>query len=472
MNTWIKRIVIGIVLLALVGGGAAWYVGSKSAGATTFRTAPIKRGDITSTISATGTIEPEEVIDVGAQVAGQILSFGTDKNGKTVDYDSQVEAGTILARIDDSVYQSDVASAKAQLAQSQAGVAGAKADLEQLNAKRYQAQRDWERAQTLDPKSNALAATQYDAYKSAYEAANAAVSVGRAAIAQAQAAVTAAQANLDRAEQNLGYCTIKSPVNGTIIDRRVNIGQTVVASLNAPSLFLLAKDLRRMQVWASVNEADIGKIHAGQHVTFTVDAFPARVFDGTVNQVRLNATMTQNVVTYTVEINTDNSDGTLLPYLTANVSFHVDQHDNTLLVPNAALRWEPTDVRMIAPDIRNEFTSTQVENGNADAGSTSESETGNVSHRATTAPAGAHATNRAGSKTSSQPYRHGTLWLVDGTFVRPVRVRTGLTDGTNTEVIAQNLKAGDQVVTGDQSAAAAGADDARNPFTPQFHRRH
>src|SRR5205823_11154354 len=151
------------------------------------------------------------------------------------------------------------------------------------------------------------------------------------------------KAALKNAEINLAYCTITSPVKGVIVDRRVNIGQTVVSSLNAPSLFLIAKDLKRLQVWASVNEADIGNIRSGQQVTFTVDAYPGRTFKGTVapDQPRLNASMTQNVVTYTVVVTTRNDDGKLKPYLTANVNFEVSKHENVLLVPNAALRWKP-----------------------------------------------------------------------------------------------------------------------------------
>ena len=145
--------------------------------------------------------------------------------------------------------------------------------------------------------------------------------LAKAAVDSAKAATVQAEATLAKAQQTLDYCTIFSPVKGVIIDRRVNIGETVASSLNTPSLFLIAKDLTRIQVWVSVNEADIGNIHPGQDVTFTVDAFPNRTFHGKVNKVRLNATMTQNVVTYTVEVNTDNSDGKLLPYLTANVQF-------------------------------------------------------------------------------------------------------------------------------------------------------
>ncbi len=305
-----------------------------------YRTAPVKRGELLATISATGTVEPEEVIDVGAQVAGQISSFGRDKTGKPIDYGSVVEAEMVLAQIDDSLYAADVAMANAQLQQAQAGVKRAEADLGQLKAKHYQAERDWERAQKLGP-SDALSEASYDAYRSAYEMAKANLAVGEAAIQQARKTAAHAEATLQRTQRNLGYCTIKSPVNGVIIDRRVNIGQTVVASLNAPSLFLIAKDLKRMQVWVSVNEADIGAIHPGQPVRFTVDAYPGEVFHGEVGKIRLNASMTQNVVTYTVEVITDNSSGRLLPYLTANVQFEIGRRTNVLLVPNAALRWSP-----------------------------------------------------------------------------------------------------------------------------------
>jgi HlyD family secretion protein len=458
MKTWLTRILIVIVSLALLGAGAAWYATARNSGATIYRTTTVNRGDITATITATGTVEPEEVIDVGAQVAGQILSFGKDKTGKPIDYGSQVEEGSVLANIDPSVYAFDVASATAQLDQAKATVEHAKADLEQLKAKLYQAQRDWDRAQTLDPKSNALAATQYDAYKAAYDAAKANVDVGQATISQTQATVPQNQANLDRAKRNLAYCTILSPVKGTIIDRRVNIGQTVVSSLNAPSLFLLAKDLTRMQVWASVNEADIGNIHAGQAVTFNVDAFPNRRFKGTVNKVRFNATMTSNVVTYTVEVTTDNSDGTLLPYLTANVSFHVDKREGTLLVPNAALRWAPTDEEKISPDARELVASASAPKGNRGGGG---------GDRSTTQPSNGAAptTRRSGG---DRPQR-GMLWIEDGQFVRPIAVRLGLTDGTNTEVIADELKDGQAVIIG-ETTASSGGDETKNPFAPQFRR--
>jgi HlyD family secretion protein len=415
-----------ILLVIVVAGGLGifgWQRTGKSS--TGYKTAPITRSDLLVVISATGTVEPEEVINVGAQVAGKIEVFGKDprNNGKTIDYTTPVEDGTILAHIDDSLYAADVDTAAAQVEQAKANVLRAEADLLQMKAKLLQAENNWQRAKELGP-SRALSATDYDSYKAAYETAKATVAVGEATIVQTQKSVLQAEATLKRSKTNLSYCTIKSPVKGVIIDRRVNIGQTVVASLNAPSLFLIAKDLKKMQVWAAVNEADIGNIHSGQAVTFTVDAFPGRTFRGTVNKIRLNASMTQNVVTYTVEINTDNSDGKLLPYLTANVRFEVAQRKNVLAVPNVALRWTPSEEQAVSKT--------------RDSGSTR--------------PASSD---------------RGRVWIKDGSSVRPVEVKIGLTDGSLTEIQGESLTEGTRVIIGEIEQGSQ-ADDTTNPFTPKF----
>src|SRR5580704_16823466 len=353
MRQPLKASLTTIAILLFVAGWGVWQWRAHAAHKPAFREAPVKRGDLFVSITATGTLEPEEVVDVGAQVAGQINVFGQDKNGKSIDYGSVVEEGTVLAKIDDCLYAADVDLAKAQLDQDKAGEVRAAADLEQMKAKLTQAEADWNRAQKLGP-SEALAPTAYDSYKANYEIAKANVDLDEASLKQAFATTVQAKASLDRVQRTLDYCTIRSPVKGVIIDRRVTIGETVVSSFNTPSLFLIAKDLTRMQVWISVNEADIGSIHPGQAVSFTVDAFPNRTFQGTVGKIRLNASMTQNVVTYTVEVNTDNSDGRLLPYLSANVKFEVANHKNALLVANAALRWYPEE-KMVSPDDRAAF---------------------------------------------------------------------------------------------------------------------
>jgi HlyD family secretion protein len=431
-----------LVAVAAVGGTIVWGLGQKKGPETTLRTALVQRRDLRATISATGTVEPEEVVDVGAQVAGQISAFGKDKNGKSIDWGSAVEQGTVLAQIDDALYRADVEAAKAQLQQARANVLSAEANVLQMKAKLVQAQQDWDRAQKLGP-SEALAPSVYDQYKANYEVAKANLAVAQAAVEQTKAAVAQAQAALDRAQQNLRYCTITSPVKGIIVDRRVNIGQTVVSSLNAPSLFLIAKDLTRIQVWVSVNEADIGSIHPGQPVTFTVDAFPNQVFHGQITNIRLNATMTQNVVTYTVAVTTDNADGKLLPYLTANVRFITGSRHDVLVVPNAALRWQPQS-NQIAPQFR-----------------PSAEDTPTASRRN---PAPASAPEAAAPS-------HRVVWVEQGEFVRPVSVDVGLTDGTLTEVQGPEVVEGMQVVVGEASTPAAGGPGpGASPFTPQIGR--
>ena len=442
MNRWIKRGALAVVLVMILGLAGVWLQARSGKDTVSFRTAPVKRGDLLAAISATGTVEPEEVVDVGAQVAGKIVAFGKDVAGKIVDYGSMVEEGTILAQIDDALYAADAAQARAQLEQAKAGVMRAEADLGQLQAKLTQAERDWNRARKLGP-SDALSQSDYDAALSAHDVARANVAVGKAAIAQAQSAVAQTTATLRRAQQNLDYCTIKSPVRGVIIDRRVNIGQTVVASLNAPSLFLIAKDLRRLQVWVAVNEADVGNIHPGQPVTFTVDAFPGREFQGEVGKMRLNATMTQNVVTYTVEVVTDNSDGKLLPYLTANVKFIVSNRTEVLLVPNTALRWTPTAEQL-------------AEGGGGKAGK----------GRSGEGAAGQAPPARAGQEEANR----GTVWVPAGTLVKAIPVRLGMSDGTMTEVQSEHLKEGTTVVVGEQPKEAGPTAATSSPFTPQFFR--
>ena len=445
MRKLIKRMVVAAVVLGVIGATLAWYLKRENGKAISFRTAQVTRGNLLVTIDASGTLEPEEVVDVGAQVAGQIVSFGADADGKTVDYGSRVEQGTVLARIDESLPQANVSEAQAQLQSAQAGVQLAEANLEQLKAKLSQAQRDWERAKKLGP-SEALAQSSYDSYQSAYEVAKADVAVGEASILQAKASLAQAETSLWRAKRNLDYCTISSPVKGVIIDRRVNIGQTVVASLNAPSLFLIAKDLKRMQVWVAVNEADVARIYPGQPVTFTVDALPDETFRGEVVKVRLNASMTQNVVTYTVEIVTDNSAGRLLPYLTANVKFEVGRRENVLLVPGAALRWTPS-VEQVAAEFRN---------GTAPKGE----------------PTPPQETAPAATEPSEGGMRPGAVYAVAGRYVRPIPVWIGLSSGAYTEVEGEGLAEGLELVTGVE-AASAGATEASNPFTPKLpaHRR-
>jgi HlyD family secretion protein len=471
-------VVAGLLIAGAVPGASGLY--SKYLGGTptsNFRTTTVKRGDLSITISATGTLEPEEVVDVGAQVVGPILNFGMDPRaaddpqfkGKHIDYGAPVEEGTVLAQIDPAVYTANRDQAKALLDR-------AKSDLGQLIAHRDQALAEWNRAQKLhsvnlnsrSPTGASLATTfepikaisdsDYDLALANYAVAKANTAVGESTIAQSEAA-------LKLAETNLSYTTIKSPVKGTIIDRRVNVGQTVVASLNAPSLFLIAKDLRQIQVWSSVNEADIGRLKIGMPVRFTVDAFPNDVFHGEIEQIRLNATMTQNVVTYTVVITTDNSDLKLLPYLTADVKFEVDDRKDVLLVPNAALRWQPKP-NQIAPDTRGLEPLPEKSRGKVAANLEQSSGRPSESKDQRT-NGGSNTGDSAGS--GKAPTERGTLWLKDGEFVRPIEVRAGPTDTINTEVSGPDLSEGMEVVIG-EVRDRGGADATTNPFAPQMFR--
>lgn len=424
------KLVLGITLsFALVGGGIAYWTSESNAEhPLDLRTAPIVRGELHPVIEATGTLEPEEVVDVGAQVAGKIYSLGRDPKapGKSIDYGSIVNVGTELAYIESAIYQAHVDEAQASLQLGQA-------DLQQAKHNLGLAEQEWKRADRLRP-SRAVSDSDYDQIEAMYKIAKVKIAMLEAAVAQKEAALRLAKTNFD-------YTVIKSPVQGVIIDRRVNVGQTVVASLNAPSLFLIAKDLGRMQVWASVNEADIGRIRPGLTVRFTVDAFPKRIFVGKVEQIRLNATMTQNVVTYTVVVVTDNSDGALLPYLTANVRFEIDRRLDVLMVPNAALRWRPR--------------------ANQVAAALCETSSGNMSR----APAHAATPNEP-----AEPGETGRLWVKVGDRVQPIDVPLGITDGSFTEVNGVDVQEGMDVVVGENRSKERDDPNFTNPFTPKVPR--
>lgn len=304
-----------------------------------FRTATLQKGDFIDKVQATGTLEPEELIDVGAQMSGIITSFGKDENGKSIDYGSDVKQGQLLAVIDDTFVNLDIRKLEANVLQAKAAIARAEANIEQSEANWKQARRDRDRAEKLGA-GDALSQASFDQYISAEESAAAALVSAKASLQEAEASYASATAQLDREKENIKYVQITSPVDGTVIVRQVNVGQTVVSNMSASSLFLIARDLRRMQIWASVNEADITKVRQGQLVRYTVEGLPD-VFEGVVNKIRLNATMTSNVVTYIVEIDIDNPERKLLPYMSANVDFIVKEDKGVLMVPNEVFLFTP-----------------------------------------------------------------------------------------------------------------------------------
>jgi HlyD family secretion protein len=408
-TSWRRYGTIFIVFLLAMAGVGLWLFPPAREPAASFRTALVKRGDVVATISATGTIEPEAAVDIGAQVAGVIVAFGTDKEGQPVTWGSPVEKGDVLAKIDDSLYVAAVKTAEAQIDQYTGQLARDQATLEKDRV-------DLARYQTLMAQDSiARQQAEDQLFLVRQDEATVKLDIGL---------VELAKANLLTAQVNLNYCTIRSPVKGVIIDRRVNIGQTVVSSLNAPSLFLIANDLTRIQAWISVNEADVGSIVRGQPVAFTVDAIPGRLFHGRVGQVRLNATMTQNVVTYTVEVDIDNPDRALLPYLTVNAQFETGRRRDILLVPNAALLWSPHP-EQIARDVR----------------------------------------PRREDRVSGP-----AIWIADGRFVRPIPVELGLSNGIVTEIAGPDLREGLAAVIGEQAHGGAADQAGRNPFVPQIFR--
>ncbi len=427
MKKLLKYAIIIIVLAAVAAGGYFWLKKpSEQAGEISFRTEKIAVDNVRRTISATGTVEPEELINVGAQVNGKIMSFGKDADGKTVDYGSKVTKGMILAQIDDVTYKAELQEKEAQLEQANASIISAEAAINEADANEKLATSNWDRAQRLF-KQGSMTLSDYESYQTNYFVSRAAGAKAKAALAQAKAQKSIAEAALVKARRNLEYCTIISPVDGVVIDRRVSVGQTVVSNQTASSIFLVARDFKKMQVWVSVNEADVGAIKPGMKVIFSCDAFPNMEFAGVVHRLRLNATLSSNVVTYIVEVNADNKNGKLIPYLTANVKFVRAEELNALTVPVNALRFMPPEELQLAP-----------------------------------AP--------------ELKRREGVLWVkAENDKLRPVKVKLGLTNNIITAIKSDELKAGDTVVTNiihQVPGKPRMADNsAKNPFMPNMPKR-
>ena len=437
------------ILLGLAGAGVFYYLRYyRSEGPANFRMAPIERGNMLPTIEATGSLEPEQVVDIGSQVNGLITDL-------MVDYGSAVEKDAVLAKVDDKLY-------KATFDQNQAAVNSAKANLKLAKANLALAQSNLNRDDKLRKTEGAIAPSQYDTDIAACKVAEANVGVIEASIAQAEA-------TMRQAEVNLGYCDIKSPVKGTIVDRRVNVGQTVVSSLSASSLFLLAKDLSRIQVWASVNEADIGRIHPGVKVRFKVDAYPNETFVGEVAQIRLNATMTQNVVTYTVVVTTENKEMRLLPYMTASLLFEIDRHENVLKVPNAALRWKPRP-KQIAADVREKTLADMNRPKRTDGGKDEGSKHAQQSAAtAQTAEQPKNLSQNPSPEPTSQDLRHGSGMgsKPDANLASSAGTATGLTPADWKARTEKNARPGGQTpqAATPQGPKVAGGNPAPNSRT-------
>lgn len=327
----VSRIVAAAAVAAVVVAGLWYWNNRKSEAAEgAYRTVQVDRGDIRVAISSTGTLSATSTVTVGSQVSGQVTEV-------LVDFNDPVKKDQVIARIDPSTYE-------AQIAQGSAQISGARATLAQAQATLRNAQLDYDRKSDLG--SRQLVA------RSDVDLARAALDQARAAVASAQAQIQQQAASTQTTRINLGRTVIRSPVDGVVLTRTIEPGQTVAASLQAPELFTIAEDLAKMKIELAVDEADIGQVKVGQGVSFTVDAFPDRQFRGTVEQVRLSATTTSNVVTYPVVVTVDNSDGTLLPGLTVNAEIEVSKRDGVLRISNAALRYKPAGAAMPQQEAR------------------------------------------------------------------------------------------------------------------------
>lgn len=376
---------------------------------TTYRFATVERGNVESTVSATGTLNAVRTVSVGTQVSGQIAEL-------LVDYNDAVKEGQLLARIDPTLQQQAVTDAQASV--------------ERVQAQLLQAQREYNRNHEL--MNAGLVA------RSVFETTDSSLDVARANVKSARVA-------LDRARQNLEYTNIYAPIDGVVVERNVDDGQTVAASLSAPQLFLIANDLRTMQILASVGEGDIAQIKEGQRVKFTVQALSGQTFEGNVAQVRLQSVTNENVVNYTVVVSVANAEKKLLPGMTARVEFLTSSAENVLKVANAALRFKPADDAVVAEtqtaqtSAGQQATGTQERNGQR---------------------------TRTGNGQRSRSGGSGTLYFVDAKgALQMVRVRTGLTDGSTTEIRGRDLKEGMKVIAGTAQPQSANATTSNaSPF--------
>jgi len=330
-----KRALIGLLIVAAIGAGAGAYYIRRGAPEMQVMTAPITRGDVVDTVGATGTLQAVTTVQVGSQVSGNISWLGADFN-------SIVKKGQVVARLDPSLFEAQLEQSKANLMQTRANLIKAQSDLERTKVQLTDAQQKYTRAKELAAR-NLLPQSDLDSAKIAVDTAQAMLASQQATVSQAQAAVTQSQASVNQNQVNLDHTIITAPIDGIVTQRSVDVGQTVAASMQAPTLFIIAADLTKMQVNANIDEADVGRIRPGQHVTFRVDAYPTDNFEGTVSQIRLQPVVVQNVTTYGTVIDVPNAQLKLKPGMTANVKVEIAKRSEVLRVPNAALRFRPTN---------------------------------------------------------------------------------------------------------------------------------
>jgi HlyD family secretion protein len=433
------RVLIAAAVVVVLAALAWYFLHDKGAGAASYRFGAVERGDVQQTVSSTGALSAVKTVQVGTQVSGKVVAL-------FVDFNDHVTQGQLLARIDPTLQQQAVTDAQAGLARAQAQLAQAR-DEYNRNLPLYQ-----------------------EKFISASEFGTVQVNLS---VAQAQ--VKSAQVTLDRAKQNLSYTNIYAPINGVVVERNVDVGQTVQASFSAPQLFLIAQDLSQMQIIAAVDESDISSIKQGQEVKFTVQSYPNRTFTGAVDQVRLQSKTTDNVVSYSVVVAVQNPDGQLLPGMTATVEFVTGSAKNVLTVPNAALRFRPTEEELAAaglPANAGQDTTRRRPGAGGSTGAARRAPGGGQGGQGGFGGGFAGQGGGQGGQARQRPRSggFGTLWTQDAAGkLEAIRVRTGLSDGQRTQVMSQNpaLKEGLKVIIGSGFASGGQEATSRSPLTPQ-----
>ena len=482
-----------LLALAVLAAVLAWRFLAAEGDAPAYRTAAVERGSLRVSISATGSLRALSTVDVGSQVSGQILEVPADFNDR-------VERGQVIARIDPANFEARLTQVRADLASARANLSSARAGLDEARANLKNAEAEFERRSSVFERG-LISRTDYDAALAQRDAARARIASAEAGIRVAEAQVQQRQAAVANAELDLAYTVIRSPVDGVILLRAVEPGQTVAASFQTPVLFQIAEDLRQMQIDLSIDESDVGQISEGQTVRFGVDAFPGRDFRGVVHQIRLAASNVQNVITYPVVVRVDNPDSSLLPGMTANAEIEIAQRENVLRLPNAALRFRPADAPAeagrsspfadLAEELPRRVASLALapaqqaafeqdlaalrermaqraggqrpaSNGAAASGAASgalapsaEAMRQRMSGLLREAFAGFQATLTAEQSARFEAEvstflgaRRVTVWMLEG--VRPAArtLRVGLSDATHTEVLAGELREGEAVIVG------------------------
>ncbi len=439
IRRWIPR----IIALAIVAGGAAALIIIRpwSSGPTpiTFTTVPVGKGTIAAQVTANGTLSARGTVTVGAQVSGRVVEL-------YVDFNDKVKKGQVIAKLDEQVL-------KAQIDQQNAAYALAAANVSKSQVALDDTQRQLTRQKSLQEQQLVAGVT--------VEAAQVAYDTARAALAASRAQLSQAQANLAQAKLNLTYATIVSPTDGVVLSRAVDKGQTVAASLSAPTLFTIAEDLSVMQIDTSVSESDVGRLTDKMKAQFTVDAFPGKTFDGIVRQVRNAPTTTSGVVTYDAVIDVDNKEKVLRPGMTASVTFVLDSVADAIKIPNAALRFKPTREQLAAV-----YDQLGGGPGSGSGGwSGSGSGSGSGRHGRGSGASGPEVGDGSGGRKREASDKKVVYKLVDGKPKR-VMVKPGLTDGSSTQLVEGDLAPGDLLITEIQGLPATPANGGRKmgPF--------